>query len=278
MTTGQMYSEASIDSVHQLVTFSRQSARILRTQADDAARVQRIWEDLASYLDHSWPLHILDLFERESGLLKKMRADGHAAVQPLEDIYRIAKAQSDDMRHLLPKYLEDACKANHLPLDGDSRHPKYTFQNGFFRVEIDDAKRIARISDNEGELAKFPADTGAIVEAVRREQTRVFGRTFNGNIFIKKLRNQYLAILKKIDQPDGTSIPIRSITHRLGKNEKGFRTDEFLADLSRLVHEGPTGIDGYQLDLQQTKDTNQGMLLHGQAGRGYIGFVIFRKG
>ena len=61
------------------------------------------------------------------------------------------------------------------------------------------------------------------------------------------------------------------------KNVKGFRTDEFLVDLSRLAQDGPFEIDGRRLDLQQTKDTNQGMLLHGAAGRGYVGFIVFKE-
>jgi hypothetical protein len=39
-------------------------------------------------------------------------------------------------------------------------------------------------------------------------------------------------------QRDGASIPIRMITRRLGKNVRGFRTDEFLVDLSRLADQG----------------------------------------
>ena len=72
-------------------------------------------------------------------------------------------------------------------------------------------------------------------------------------------------------------MPIRRITHRLGKNEKGFHTDEFLVDLSRLAEEGPLQVDDVKVDLQQTKDTTQGMLLHGVASSGYVGFIVFRK-
>lgn len=86
-----------------------------------------------------------------------------------------------------------------------------------------------------------------------------------------------MAIIKKENWSDGYSIPIRRITHRLGKNEKGFRTDVFIIQLSRLIEKGPTEIDGRRLDLQQTKDTNQGIHLHGIAGRGYIGYITFKE-
>lgn len=137
---------------------------------------------------------------------------------------------------------------------------------------------MARLSDNEGRLAEHPADVQAVVETVQKETQRIFGRAFNGSRFLKSLRAQYKAVLKKENQADGASMPIRQITKRLGKNVKGFRTDEFLVDLSRLAEKGPFEVDGRRLDLQQTKDTNQGMLLHGAAARGYIGFIVFKEG
>ncbi len=277
MIKASTYSENSVDAIRQLVSSSRQTAKTLRAQADEATRVQQVWEDLASYIERVWPLSILALAEKESSLLKKMRAEGHPAIRAIDDILATAKGQTENLRHLLPRYLEDACKTSRLPLDPDSRHPRYTFAGGFFRVEIDDVKMTARLSDNEGEIARFSADAGAIVAAIQREYARVFERPFDGRAFLKKLRHHYLAVLEKENQPDGTSLPIRAITRRLGKNEKGFHTDEFLADLSRLVQQGPTEIDGRQLDLQQTKDTNQGMLLHGPAGYGYVGFITFRR-
>src|SRR5262249_18391972 len=152
-----------------------------------------------------------------------------------------------------------ACRAANLPLDSDSRHPRYSLEHKFFQIEIDDQRRIARLSnrEREGRLAELPADVGAVVDAIQREHTRVFGRSFDGKKFLKQLRTQYLAILKKEKLSEGASVPIRHITRRLGKNIRGFRPDEFLVDLSRLVERGPTQVDGWQLDLQQTKDTNQ---------------------
>jgi hypothetical protein len=63
----------------------------------------------------------------------------------------------------------------------------------------------------------------------------------------------------------------------MAENTKGLRSDEFLVDLSQLAQDGPFEIGGRKLDLQQTKDTNQGMLLHGAAGRGYVGYIVFKE-
>jgi len=150
-------------------------------------------------------------------------------------------------------------------------------EKGFFRLEIDESKRLAKLSNYEGRLAEISADIEAVVEVILREHERIFGRPYDGNKFLKQLRMQYKAVIKKESLKDGESVPIRHITRRLGKNKKGFRTDEFLIDLSRLTVKGPFDIDNRKLDLQQTKDTNQGMLLFGAEKRGYIGFIKFRE-
>jgi hypothetical protein len=91
------------------------------------------------------------------------------------------------------------------------------------------------------------------------------------------LRYYYKAIIDKEGKPDGSSVEIRHITSRMGKNIRGFRTDEFNVDLSNLAKKGPFEIDGRKLDLQQTKNTSSGMLLYGAAERGYIGFILFKE-
>lgn len=206
-----------------------------------------------------------------------MRADDHQAIPAIEDAYRRAKEERDLIFRRFPSLLEEAFVNSGLSIDPTSRHPKYTLENGFFRLEIDEKKGIARLLDHEGRLAETPADVKAIVETVRKERQRIFERKYNAKKFLQSLRTQYKVVIRKEKQPDGSSVPIRHITRRLGKNVKGFRTDEFLVDFSRLAQDGPFEIDGRRLDLQQTKDTNQGMLLHGAAGRGYVGFIVFKE-
>jgi len=277
MNNSMTTNEQLIDSIRELASNSRQKAQALKLEADKAAQVQQIWEKLLRYVEKGWYRHIIELVEKESELFQTLRAEQSRAIPYIENMYREAKANAQEMHNFMPRYIEEAARAHNLPIEPESRHPRYAFEKGFFRVEIDDTKGIAKLSDNEGELAKFPADPAAIIEKVGQEKKRVFERSFNGMSFLKKLRHHYLFILNKEKKSDGTSIPIRAIARRLGKNEKGFRTDEFLADLSRLVTEGPKEIDGRRFDLQQTKDTNQGMLLYGQAGRGYVGFITFTK-
>jgi hypothetical protein len=252
-------------------------AQRLQAEADDAADVERMWAECLDYLVKGWPLHLLSLLESEAPRLKRLRKEGHPAIPALEEAYALAKQEPDRIFRRYPALLEEAFRTGHMNLDADSRHPRYYLEHGFLRIEISEPTRTAQLFDNEGRLDTVPADVPAVVEAVKREHQRIFGRPFSGQQVLRDLRRQYVAILKAEGQPDGASLPIRHITRRLGKNVKGFRTDEFLVDLSRLAEQGPFVIDGRRLDLQQTKDTSQGMLLLGASARGYVGFVVFRE-
>jgi hypothetical protein len=260
-----------------LLASAKERTKELKAETDAAAHIEKVWEGLHSSMVKDWPFHILDLLDRESTMLKALRAKGHPAIPTAEGVYRDAKEQADALKRRYPSYLEEACRSAGLTLDPESRHPNYSLEQRFFQLKVDEQKWVARLSDHEGRLAVLIADVGAIVEVLLRERKRIFDRPFNGPKFLKLLRAQYLAVAKKDKQADGASIPIRHIIRRLSKNAKAFRPDEFLIDLSRLVEQGPMDIDGHRLDLQQTKDTNQGMLLHGVAGRGYIGFVVFKE-
>ncbi len=278
MPMARSFPESSVDVVRGLASEAAREARALQTKANQASQTHHLWQELASYLAKGWPLHVVSLVDTERARLDSMRAEDGPVVAHLEGLYRVARGQIEEILRRYPALLEQACSNANLPLDRSSRHPRYTFVNGFFQLDIDDRRGIARLSDYEGRLGdEFPADIGAVVEAVETERRRVFGRAFDPSKFLRKLHHQYLAVLKSESEHDGATVPLRSITRRLGKNEKGFRTDEFLVDLSRLVETGPLEIEGYRLDLEHTKDTHQGMLLHGAAARGYIGFVAFRR-
>ena len=266
-----------IDQIRELHAQARADTQRLKDEAEVAAQAERAWAEFLAFLEKGWTLHLLALLEKEAPRLKKMRAENHPAIPAIEDAYRRAKEERDRIFRRFPSLLEEAFANSGLSIDPTSRHPKYTLESGFFRLEIDEKKQTARLSDHEGRLAEILADVQAVVETVRRERERLFDRKYNAKKFLQTVRSQYKAIIRKEKQPDGSSVPIRHITRRLGKNVKGFRMDEFLVDLSRLAQDGPFEIDGRRLDLQQTKDTNQGMLLHGAAGRGYVGFIVFKE-
>ncbi len=173
--------------------------------------------------------------------------------------------------------IEEAARRRNIPLDSSSRHPRYTFAEGFFTLQVDDARAEVVLRNYESEVVHIPADVEAVLDVVDAERRRIFDRAFDGRRFLEKIRRHYLTVLTRESGKDGDPLPIRRITQRLGKNEKGFRTDEFAADLARLIRDGPHEIDGRTLELQHTKDDHQGMLLPGLAARGFFGFLLFRE-
>ncbi len=137
---------------------------------------------------------------------------------------------------------------------------------------MNDNRQMARISTREGRLAEIPADAQAIIAAVQEEVKRLFGRPFKGEKFLKDLRSVYAAMLKKTKSRNDEPVRIRDVFDAMTNRKpyRKYRKDEFLVDLSRLVEKGPETTEGYRFDLQQTKDTENGMLLLGAAGRGMV--------
>ncbi len=266
-----------INSVRQLKNSLSEQYQKLKAETEETFKRERLFTDLLDCLSKGWSMHFLTLADREAERLKKMRLDKPLELNYLEEAYRLAKEDADRIFRRYPSLLDEACKSSRILLDVNSPHPKYGIKNGFFRLEILETKRMARLIDNEGKLAEIPADIEAVVEIIRKEYTRVFGRRFHGSNFLKQLRANYKYIINKEHLPDGSSVPIKDITKLLRKKDKGFRMDEFITDLSYLAEKGPFEIDGRAIDLQQTKDTNQGILLSGAAARGYIGFMIFKE-
>jgi hypothetical protein len=263
--------------LHGFALEARRQADRLHRDWQAADELSAFWQTLMGYLAKGWVCHVKDHLDQHKDRLRQWRSDGHPAIATIENLYREVKTATDQAMVSFPGDLERACLESNLPIDRTSREPHYTFQNGFLELDIDTGKRLAHLTDREAKLVTVPADVGAVVEAASAELQRLFHRPFDGEKFLRKLRLHYLAVIKKEGIKDGDVLPIRRITHRLGKNEKGFRTDEFVVDLSKLAEVGPLQIDDVKLDLQQTKDTNQGMLLYGVASRGYVGFIVFRK-
>jgi len=278
MTAANPFPESLLKTAQEQKVIATQQAEEKQSLADKAKRIQKLWEDITKFVNNGWTLHLLNLIDKEKSLLKEMQGENHPDIEKINEFQKIAKEAASQIKfYLFPRELEEACTLANLPLDRDSPHPNYKFEKGFFQLYIDDHKKTARLSNSEStRLCEIPADIGAIIEVVQREHKRVFDRTFDSKKVLKKLRNHYLAIVKAQKCKDGDSISIRHITSRLGKNEKGFRTDEFLIDLSLLVEKGEVEIDGWKIDFQQSKDTSQGMYLHIEPRR-YIDRVIFKK-
>ena len=255
----------------------------LNSQLKDSQDISKLASALLAHLQNSYYFHILELCSKQAKLIQRMEQSGHPAYQDINSILEASQAEAKKLEPLsihFPRAFSQHCQAKELTIDADSRHPKYTFDNRFFEVKLDEAKKIAYISNYEaGKLATIPADIPAIFRCLQKHRKRVLAKAQSGQKFLKLLRQEYLASIKAQHKKDGDSVPIRPLITSLAKKEGDdqYRADEFLFTLSQILNEGKTSIDGFQLDLQQTKDTKAGILPISTKSRGYVGFVLFVK-
>jgi hypothetical protein len=262
------------NDVNEAIKYHRQLASMSGDFTSKLATIHDFSLQLANYMSEGWWIHAIRLI------------DEHGKNLPTLTFLPVDKEKQANLRaHALelsrqeqrrfPKLFETACQSSGIPLD-DSPHPRYSCDNHFIKITIDEAKQIAKIENYETELSTVPMDIAAIVYELTQIRKRLFARDFDAVDFVERLFQDYEAILTSEGLKQGDAVRIRSITKRRGKNIKGFRVDEFSVDLSRLLQDGVTETkEGYRLRLEQTKNTNQGMLLPG--GQGYIGFIRFEK-
>ena len=256
-----------------------QEAATLKTQFDHFKSLQKFLEELISYRDKGWLLHLKALCDRESERLKALRAAGHSSIDAIEQHYREAQVSAKGVPATMPSDIERLATSAGLSIDRKSRHPRYFFaKDGFIEARIDDHRLTATISTREGKIATMHADPPAIIEAISAGSQRLFGRKFSGSRFLGDVRKAYKAAVKtRKEARDGEPVPLREIYVQMTKKDKGYKRDEFLVDLSNLVELGPAETSGYKFELQQTKDTHEGILLLGAAGRGMVNLLVFKK-
>jgi hypothetical protein len=265
------------DSIRAFSEAAQSRALELKQQAEVAAKAANIWSRVLDARDKALWFRLRALIEEEKSYFHQLREAGEPVVGALETLYKEAKEQTADLLLSLPRDIEKLAEREDLALDRTSRHPKYTFKDGFITILVDESKRVARISNYEAKLADVALDIQTIGALLKSEEERLFARKFEGAKFLQKLRATYLAILKKEKRPDGSAVPIKIIARKMASNDAKFRRDEFLIDLSRLAVEGPAEVCGFKFELQQTSDVSQGMLLYGPASRGMINLLIFTK-
>ena len=265
------------DTTRRLALAARSHLTELQDEVAKAKRMTTVWQRLDNYVEKKWFIHVSNLLRSERDAILAHPKCSESVRKSLNALAKLAAAEAEQVMRLFPTLIERACSERDVPLDQDSRHPRYSFRNQALCVEIDEKKRVARLSTNESALERLSADVDAVVTAVELELKRLFDRPFNALRFIKSLRKHYVAACKAQKVADGEAVQIGAIIRRLSKNQKAFRTDEFVVDLSRLIDGEVPVVNDRRLDLQQTKDTKRGVLLQGKAARGYVGFVLFRK-
>lgn len=271
-----------IDTLSAAATQVSEAVDRLSQELGAAKKLAALLQQLKAYRDKGWPLHIKALCEKEKGLLADLRKQEHPAITLIEELYRDSKERAGRAIDQLPRDIEKLAKQAGLLIDStQSRHPKYFFlQDGFVEVRIDDKKQTASLGNRESKGTPIPADAAAIIEAVGDERRRLFERSMPGDKFLAAVYKAYRQLLKKEGLKAGDPAPLRQIYACMTDDRKDpkaprYQADEFLIDMSTLAEHGPGEIEGLGFTLQQTKDTDEGILLIGPAGRGMVSLIRF---
>lgn len=255
---------------------AEQHAAFLRRKLEATEQVRKTLQQLSVLMSVGRPFHILYLMEQHGALRSSFPRFSSEQLTALDEITGIATAQAQEVLRRYPALLDLACQKAGLPLDRTSRHPEYNFEKGFFRLKVD-KRGMATLSNAERNLGKFPADIDNVINRVREEHTRVFGRPFDGDAFLKELSGIYSRILHSKGLEEGSSVAVRELHRLMSREKRGYRIDEFVIDVSRLVRQGPLEIDGKRLELRQTESAKKGIRLYDVKTAGLVGLVRFKE-
>lgn len=260
--------------LHSLLGRTSDRLNDLKLAIQTAKHFRGVLEHILEQVSRNRPLHALALMEKHESFAREQCQFGH---DPWDEWNRVRKRAEEQAKRLLiryPKLLEEACKDACLNLDMTSRHPAYTFDDGFFELKLD-GKGIAELFSYGRRFTRLPGDIEAVVAKLMEKRDALFGREFDPQKFLRQLRTSYAHILLPAGRPDGESVPIREIVERMTRKGAEHTIEEFVVDLSRLINYGPLEIDRRRLELEHTRDMEEGMLLHDVDTAGYIGFVRF---
>jgi len=267
----------TLGAIRKRVKVADEGAHRARAALEAAERERAFWEVLIAHAARGEMGSVLLLIDRNREYLTALEARHDPAWQELASLRRDAYEHAVSTAKTLGRTFPEAARRGGLTIDPSSRHPRYTFRNGFIRLEFDEKRLVARLQTREGDAHEHGLDLELLIRTLLEEVARLFDRDFKPNAFLRSLYTAYSAVLRAEGLPEGTEIPIRRVTHRLGKNLNRFSGDEFNVDLARAIQSGHTMIDGRQLHLNHTRNTRQGMLLHGLEQGGYVGFVSFKR-
>jgi hypothetical protein len=264
----------SVKVVEAEAARARRQVELARQQLEHAQRARGFWDDLVASLGRGHSAHALLLLRREAEVVRDLQDE--VAVRQLRELHNELRDRARTSLSSFAREFPAAAREVGIQIDNTSRHPTYTFNQGFLRLEIDEKNFTAKAAPRDGEEIVVGLDLSLVVERLRSEQTRLFERQVDAPSFLRSLHTAYAAILRAEERPEGDEVPLRRVTNRLAKNLNRFAADEFNVDLSRLVQSGDLVVDGKRVHLNHTRDRRQGMLLHGLESGGYVGFISFK--
>jgi hypothetical protein len=249
----------------------------LKMEAKLAEEELNTIEQFLSFCNKKEFSKFLELHESKQQVFNRLFVSKDMLRESFNDILDTARKECIRIAVEYPALILEASQKAGVQIDETSMHPRYTFYDRFILLNIDDKKFKAKAYTREGALFVKPFDVQVVIESIKQEAKRLFGRKFTVKKFGKDIYSAYIAAVKKEKKEMGDLIPIREIFTYLKKSKKNFRTDEFIVDLSQFIKAGAPLMSGYKMELKQTKDDRMGILLYHYEANGYIGFISLNK-
>ncbi len=259
------------------VAWAQTQEESVRAQLAQAEGIRRFWDELSTHLSAQNLANVLLVLRKNADYVQKLRISKDPTAGTLEEIRSDALTRSAEETKNFGRAFPEAIRQAGIEPDKLSRHPRYTFRQGFIRLEIDDREFTARLAPRDGEEIVLGMDVRPVVERLVAEEARIFRRQFQPDQLLRSIYTAYMASLKAERRPDGDEIPLRRVTNRLAKNLNRFAADEFNVDLAQLIKSGKLVVDGRRMHLNHTRHIRQGMLLQGLEEGGYVGFISFKQ-
>jgi hypothetical protein len=261
--------------IKQAAASARQREDQVRGQLEQAGRIREFWERLSDEADS--PASLLLTLRRSGPVLDLLRGKSEQLEAAVQEARTEAEAKATEAARTFIWSFPTAIRDAAISPDKTSRHPKYTFREGFIRLDIDDRAFTAKISPRDGQEIMVGMDVPVVVQKLVAEEARLFRRQFQADQLLRSVHTAYTACLKAERAGDGEEVPLRRLVNRLAKNLNRFAADEFNVDFAQLIKSGKVVIDGLRMHLNHTRHARVGMLLHGLEEGGYVGFVSFKR-
>lgn len=251
------------EAIQAAVTAADAEISRLKQAIDDEEKWRKLLETVLADVPEA-PAAVCDLLTKQGEVLRRREDRDPQLVSSLRDLYRQcserALASAKDSVRLFTAAAETAG----LQFDSSSRHPRYSLYDHALEVELDERGLKATLSVRQGEKIRMPLDVAPLVRRLKEEHDRLFARDWRPEVFLSSLKKAYKPLAKK-----GDKVLLRDLAASMSKPKKP-RLDEFSVDLGRLlrdpvVEDGPT-----KVSVDQTRDTKNGLLLHGLQQSGYF--------
>jgi hypothetical protein len=234
-----------------------------------AQAIQRFCTAVHNELEGGRASQALRLIRDGSKPLDLLRARSPESAAGIEALRETLLPTVEDAFAGLVRSFPRAARDAGLELDASSRHPGYTLCDGFLSVQFQKRRLETRITPRDGRPTTLGIDLPVVIDHLKSEVDRLCGRPFDAAKVLSAIETAYAAVVSSSKKRTGDPVRVKDLVAEMSK-DKSFRADEFNIDLSRLVRSDEVGP---RLQLDNSRDAKNGVLLWQLDRRGYYGYI-----